>query len=104
MKQFKGENIRNVSLLSHAGAGKTSLAESMLFNAQTTTRLGRIEEGTTTSLAKKSTGPRPFKPSEEEEPSFDASEIENESFEEPGTEEEPLTEIEKESKLLQRLN
>ncbi len=49
MEQFTLENLRNVSLLSHAGSGKTSLSESILFNAKATTRLGRIEEGTTTS-------------------------------------------------------
>jgi elongation factor G len=49
MEQFTLENLRNVSLLSHAGAGKTSLSESILFNAKAITRLGRIEEGTTTS-------------------------------------------------------
>jgi elongation factor G len=49
MEQFTLENIRNVSLLSHAGAGKTSLSESVLFNAKAITRLGRVDEGTTTS-------------------------------------------------------
>ncbi len=49
MEQFTLENIRNVALLSHAGAGKTSLSESVLFNAKAITRLGRIDEGTTTS-------------------------------------------------------
>ena len=42
------QNIRNVVLLSHAGAGKTSLAEAMLFNAGAVSRLGKIEEGNTT--------------------------------------------------------
>ncbi|MEA3442176.1 MAG: elongation factor G [Chloroflexota bacterium] len=41
--------IRNVVLLSHQGAGKTSLAESMLFSAGAIQRLGSVEEGTTTS-------------------------------------------------------
>jgi elongation factor G len=49
MDQFTLENIRNVSLLSHSGAGKTTLSESILFNAKAITRLGRIDEGTTTS-------------------------------------------------------
>jgi hypothetical protein len=97
MKQFTVENIRNVSLLSHAGAGITSLSKSILFNAKATIRLGRIEEGTTTALAKKSPLPRPFEPTEEEEPPVDNSEIEDESFEELDTEDEPLTEAEKES-------
>ena len=41
--------IRNVALLSHSGAGKTSLAEIMLFNAKVINRLGRVEDGNTVS-------------------------------------------------------
>jgi elongation factor G len=41
--------IRNVVLLSHQGAGKTSLAEFMLFTAGTIQRLGSVADGTTTS-------------------------------------------------------
>jgi len=36
-------------LLSHQGAGKTSLTESMLFNSGSIQRLGSVEDGTTTS-------------------------------------------------------
>ena len=43
----KVENIRNIALVSHGGAGKTSLAEAMLFDAGVITRMGRIEEGNT---------------------------------------------------------
>ena len=43
------KQIRNVVLLSHQGAGKTSLAESMLFASGAIQRLGKVEEGTTTS-------------------------------------------------------
>ena len=43
------ENIRNVVLLSHSGAGKTSAAEAMLFNAGAIKRLGKTDDGTTTS-------------------------------------------------------
>ena len=49
MKNFKTEQIRNVGLFSHGGAGKTSLAEAMLFNAGVVNRLGRVDEGTTVS-------------------------------------------------------
>jgi elongation factor G len=49
MEQFALENIRNVSLLSHSGAGKTSLSEAILFNAKVITRLGKVDEGNTTS-------------------------------------------------------
>ena len=49
MKQFGLENIRNLSLLSHSGAGKTLLAEVMLFTSGAISRLGKVDEGTTTS-------------------------------------------------------
>jgi elongation factor G len=41
--------IRNVVLLSHQGAGKTSLAEFMLFTSGAIQRLGNVKDGTTTS-------------------------------------------------------
>src|SRR3972149_6885344 len=41
------DKIRNVALISHGGAGKTSLAEAMLFDAGVTTRMGHVEEGNT---------------------------------------------------------
>jgi elongation factor G len=41
--------IRNVALLSHSGAGKTSLLEAMLFRAGTIPKMGRIEDGSTAS-------------------------------------------------------
>ncbi len=41
--------IRNVALLSHHGAGKTSLAESMLFASGAIERLGSVDDGTTAS-------------------------------------------------------
>jgi elongation factor G len=41
--------IRNVVLLSHQGAGKTSLAESMLFTSGAIQRLGSVADGTTAS-------------------------------------------------------
>lgn len=49
MKAFKTEQLRNVGLFSHGGAGKTSLAEAMLFNAGVINRLGKVEEGSTVS-------------------------------------------------------
>ncbi len=49
MKQYGLENIRNVVLLSHSGAGKTSLAEAALFTAGVINRLGKVDDGTTTS-------------------------------------------------------
>jgi len=49
MKDYTSDKIRNVCLISHGGAGKTTLAEAMLFNSGALERFGRIEDGTTTS-------------------------------------------------------
>ena len=49
MEQYGLDNIRNLVLLSHAGAGKTSLSEAVLFTGGAITRLGRVDDGTTTS-------------------------------------------------------
>jgi elongation factor G len=49
MDLFTPENIRNVAFLSHSGAGKTSLSEAILFNAKIINRLGKVDDGTTTS-------------------------------------------------------
>ncbi len=42
------DKIRNVALISHGGAGKTSLAEAMLFDAGAIGRLGSVDAGTAT--------------------------------------------------------
>ena len=47
MKPTTPDKIRNVALISHGGAGKTSLAEAMLFDAGAISRLGTVEAGTT---------------------------------------------------------
>jgi elongation factor G len=49
MAQFALKDIRNVVLLGHNGSGKTALSEAILFTAGAINRLGKIEEGTTTS-------------------------------------------------------
>ena len=49
MADIKSDRIRNIVLLSHSGAGKTVLSEAMLHIADVTSRIGSIEDGTTTS-------------------------------------------------------
>ncbi|MDB5081473.1 MAG: translation elongation factor [Chloroflexi bacterium] len=49
MRSYRTEQIRNVGLFSHGGAGKTSLTEAMLFNCKAINRLGRVDEGSTVS-------------------------------------------------------
>ena len=49
MNEVKPESIRNVVLLAHHGSGKTSLTEALLFTSKTIGRIGKVDEGTTTS-------------------------------------------------------
>lgn len=49
MKVEKTEQLRNIALVSHSGAGKTSLTEAMLFKSGVVNRLGKVDEGTTAS-------------------------------------------------------
>jgi elongation factor G len=49
MPKYGLDNIHNTVLLSHGGAGKTSLAEAMLFNAGAISRLGKVDDGSATS-------------------------------------------------------
>lgn len=41
-------DYRNIALVGHSGAGKTSLAEAMLFKAGVTTRLCKVDDGSST--------------------------------------------------------
>jgi elongation factor G len=49
MERYPTQNIRNIIFVSHSGSGKTSLIESILFNAKMTNRLGKVAEGNTQS-------------------------------------------------------
>ncbi len=48
MKQYDATKILNIALAGHSGCGKTSVAESILYLAKTTERLGKIADGNTT--------------------------------------------------------
>jgi elongation factor G len=49
LKNYQTGQIRNLGVVAHGGAGKTSLVEAMLFNTGVLSRLGRVEDGTTAS-------------------------------------------------------
>src|SRR4030066_14921 len=49
MKEYTTDSIRNIAMASHGSAGKTMLAEAFLHFTGVTTRLGKIEDGTTVS-------------------------------------------------------
>ncbi len=45
MKVFPSDRIRNVALIAHGGAGKTSLADTALFDTGAVSRIGRVDDG-----------------------------------------------------------
>jgi elongation factor G len=47
VKVYPPDKIRNVVLVGHSGAGKTTLAEALLYRAGVVDRLGRVEDGNT---------------------------------------------------------
>lgn len=47
MKTFQASNIRNICLIAHSKAGKTSMAEAMLFNSGAVSRIGKTADGNT---------------------------------------------------------
>ncbi len=49
MKVYRAEQIRNVALISHVGAGKTSFVDAALYDSGAVTRQGRVDEGSSIS-------------------------------------------------------
>ncbi|NLC43738.1 MAG: elongation factor G [Clostridiales bacterium] len=49
MKNYTTDKIRNLGIIGHGGEGKTTLTEAMLFNAKAIDRIGKVEDGTTTT-------------------------------------------------------
>jgi elongation factor G len=49
MKVYSGSEIRNVAIVGHNDTGKTTLVAQLLFNAGAVTRMGRVDDGTTTT-------------------------------------------------------
>jgi elongation factor G len=49
MKVYSGSEIRNVAIVGHNDTGKTTLVSQLLFNTGAVTRMGRVEDGTTTT-------------------------------------------------------
>ena len=46
MQGYKPEDTRTLAVVAHSGAGKTSLIEALLYKAGVTTRLGKVDDGT----------------------------------------------------------
>jgi len=49
VKVYEGANIRNVAVIGHGHAGKTSLVSAMLYAAGANPRMGRVDDGTATT-------------------------------------------------------
>ena len=45
MKKYEVNRLRNTAIIGHGKAGKTSLAEAMLFDGGSTDRMGRVDDG-----------------------------------------------------------
>jgi elongation factor G len=48
MKSYAANEIRNIALIGHGGAGKTTLADAILYCTKTNQRLGRVDDDTST--------------------------------------------------------
>ena len=48
MAKYDTSKLRNLGIIAHGGAGKTSLVEAMLFDTGRIDRLGRVDDGTST--------------------------------------------------------
>jgi elongation factor G len=48
-KEYTTEKIRNIAFIGHGGSGKTTMSEAVLFTSGTSTRFGRVEDGSTVS-------------------------------------------------------
>jgi elongation factor G len=46
MKEYASENLRNIAVVGHGKAGKSSLLDACLFDTGVSKRLGRVDEGT----------------------------------------------------------
>ncbi len=49
MRVYETKSIRNIALVGHQSSGKTTLVEALLYNTGATNRIGRVEDGNTTS-------------------------------------------------------
>lgn len=47
MKNYDMKNIRNIAFLGSSGAGKTTLAENLLYTTKMITRIGKVDDGNT---------------------------------------------------------
>ncbi len=47
MRVYESDNIRNIAIVGHGAAGKTTLTSAMLFDSGAVSRLGRVEDGNT---------------------------------------------------------
>ncbi len=49
MKEYSVDKIRNIGLIGHGGVGKTSLAETLIYDMGETNRIGKVDDGSTVS-------------------------------------------------------